>query len=79
MEVATLFLILASDITMTILGLVDALIIILSWLSQWCVLLSLEQQSTLWKRIWLENVLINLFPGKSSLFRELNDEKTLLR
>jgi len=78
MDMVTLFLILVSKIMMTVFSSDETLKMSSLSLLQWDVLLSLEQQFTLWNNIWLEKVSITLSPRRNSLFRESKDGKTPL-
>ena len=59
-EVATLFLILASVIMMPNFGSDDDSKMILSSFLKWAALILLELQSALWKEMWLEKMSISL-------------------
>jgi len=79
MEVAILFLMLASETTITELAFAHTSITMSLSFQRWANLLSLYLQLAWWNEKWLENILIILELGKSSLFRELNNEKIPLR
>jgi len=76
---ATLFLMLVSETTMTVNGSDDALRVILSRILQWWDLLSLKWWSALWNEKWLGNTSISLFPKWNVSFKESNNGNTLLR
>ena len=78
-DVATLFLMPVSDITMTNMESDDASEKILLSLQRWAALLSLSLWFVLWKEKQLEKLSTNLKHKENSLSRELKDEKILLR
>ena len=78
-DIVMLFLILALEMTITMLESDRASSEILSSLQRWASLLSLSLQPTVWKEKWLGKLSTSLNPDESSLWRGLKDRKILLR
>ena len=78
-KVATLFLMLALEIIVTVFGSNRESSKIFLRLQMWVFLISFSLQFTVWKEKQLEKLSTNQKPDESSLWRLLKEEKRLLR